>query len=84
MEWSWCKEFCPEMATYNKVYKIKRGKGLLNHIKLVGDKKQVKYCEKKEREYFAQTNVGAEGMSITDQKMFLMCQNAGSQINMAK
>ena len=51
MEWSWCKEFCPEMATYNKVYKIKRGKGLLNHIKLVGDKKQVKYCEKKEREY---------------------------------
>lgn len=60
MEWSWCKEFCPEMATYNKVYKIKRGKGLLNHIKLVGDKKQVKYCEKKEREYFAQTNVGAE------------------------
>ena len=60
MEWSWCKEFCPEMATYNKVYKIKKGKGLLNHIKLVGDKKQVKYCEKKEREYFAQTNVGAE------------------------
>lgn len=60
MEWSWCKEFCPEMATYNKVYKIKKGKGLLNHIKLVGDKKQVKYCEKKEREYFAQTNVSAE------------------------
>lgn len=60
MEWSWCKEFCPEMATYNKVYKIKKGKGLLNHIKLVGDKKQVKYCEKKEREYFAQTDAGVE------------------------
>ena len=60
MEWSWCKEFCPEMATYNKVYKIKKGKGLLNHIKLVGNKKQVKYCEKKEREYFAQTDAGVE------------------------
>ena len=60
MEWSWCKEFCPEMATYNKVYKIKKGKGLLNHIKLVGDKKQIKYCEKKEREYFAQTDAGVE------------------------
>ena len=65
MEWSWCKEFCPEMATYNKVYKIKKGKGLLNHIKLVGDKKQVKYCEKKEREYFAQIDAGIDVIFVS-------------------
>ena len=65
MEWSWCKEFCPEMATYNKVYKIKKGKGLLNHIKLVGDKKQVTYCEKKEREYFAQIDAGTEVIFVS-------------------
>ena len=63
MEWSWCKEFCPEMATYNKVYKIKKGKGLLNHIKLVGDKKQVKYCEKKKENILPR--------QMWEQKLFL-------------
>lgn len=53
----WCKDFCPELAVYNKVFIKRSGKGLFSHIVFTGPDECVASVIEKEKEFFNENNI---------------------------
>lgn len=53
----WCKDFCPELAVYNKVFIKRSGKGLFSHIAFTGPDECVASVIEKEKEFFNENNI---------------------------
>lgn len=61
----WCKDFCPELAVYNKVFVKRSGKGLFSNITFIGPDECVASVIEKEKDFFNENNIC---VVITDNK----------------
>lgn len=64
----WCKDFCPELAVYNKVFIKRSGKGLFSHIVFTGPDECVSAVIEKEKELFSKNNISVY-MAVNEDAM---------------
>lgn len=64
----WCKDFCPELAVYNKVFIKRSGKGLFSHIVFTGPDECVSAVIEKEKELFNKNNISVY-MAVNEDAM---------------
>lgn len=57
MQADWCKDFCPELAVFNKIYINRKGKGLFSHIKFIGEPESVECVIENEMELFSDKDI---------------------------
>lgn len=58
----WCKDICLQLATFNKVFMIRNGKGLVQNIVLSGTDEDIAVCVKNEAMFFA-----ANGLMLNEE-----------------
>jgi len=57
----WCQDACPKLATFNKVYTLRGGRGLVQNIVLIGTDEDIELCAAQEAKFFADA-----GMMLSD------------------